>query len=129
MTKPLYSLTHQDIYNIARDSLDSACLTVQHALFNDSQGDFANGFFTGENFDAIHTILVKYIKGEITNHIFNESKKNINEVVKEDYQYSVGDIYSSINDIFNQWTNANITTIEAKSLVKNCCAKFLEDNK
>ena len=128
MTKPLYSLTHQDIYNIARDSLDSACLTVQHALFNDSQSDFADGFFTGQNFDEIHTILVKYIKGEISNHILNESSKDIKEVVKENYQYSVGDLYSSINDIFNQWTSAEMTTKEAKVLANKCCAKFLEDN-
>lgn len=43
--------------------------------------------------------------------------------------YSVGDLYSSIHDIFNQWTSANMTTIEAKILANKCCAKFLEDNK
>ena len=42
--------------------------------------------------------------------------------------YSVGDLYSSIHDIFNQWTSANMTTIEAKILANKCCAKFLEDN-
>ena len=48
--------------------------------------------------------------------------------VESNYQYSVGDLYSSINDIFNQWTSANMTTMEAKALANKCCAKFLEDN-
>lgn len=56
-------------------------------------------------------------------------KKHTIVAVESNYQYSIGDIYSSINDIFNLWTSAKMTTKEAKFLVKNCCAKFIEDNK
>jgi hypothetical protein len=43
--------------------------------------------------------------------------------------YSIGDLHSSINDIFNQWVSAKMTSIEARDLANKCCAKFLEDNK
>ena len=72
MTKPLYALTNQDIYNLARSALDSACLTIQHELFNDSNNDFAEQFFTGQNFDQIYTVLEKYIRAEITNQILKD---------------------------------------------------------
>ena len=72
MTKPLYALTNQDIYNLARSAMDSACLTIQHELFNDSNNDFAEQFFIGQNFDQIYTVLEKYIRAEITNHILKD---------------------------------------------------------
>lgn len=56
-------------------------------------------------------------------------KKQTIVAVESNYQYTIGDFYSSVNDIFNQWLSAKMTTKEANSLVKNCCAKFLEDNK
>jgi hypothetical protein len=56
-------------------------------------------------------------------------KKNAIVAVESNHQYSIGDLHSSINDIFNLWISAKMTTKEAKFLVKNCCAKFIEDNK
>ena len=70
MTKPLYAFTKQDIYNLARSAIDSACLTIQHELFDDSNNDFAEQFFTGQNFEQIHAVLEKYIRAEINNQIF-----------------------------------------------------------
>ena len=68
--KPLYAYSHQDVYKLARDALDSACLTVQHQLLNDSQNDFAEQFFTGENFNQVVSVLEKYIRAEINNQLF-----------------------------------------------------------
>jgi hypothetical protein len=65
MTKPLYAYTYQEKYNLANDAIDSACLTIQHALLNDSNDKVSELFFTGENFNAIHSILINYIKAEI----------------------------------------------------------------
>ena len=56
-------------------------------------------------------------------------KKHTIVATESNYQYSLADLQSSINDICAQWHSAKIDTKEAKSLVKNCCAKFLEDNK
>jgi len=56
-----------------------------------------------------------------------ENQQDKSQLIKN-YQYSVGDLYSSINDIFNQWVSADMTTEEAKILANKCCAKFLEDN-
>lgn len=71
-------------------------------------------------------------------HIFWESwkmttdlnqKKHTIVAVEKDYQYSLAELHSSILDIYSQWVNAKITTQEGKDLARNCCAKFLEDNK
>jgi len=132
MTKPLYSLTHQDIYNIARDSLDSACLTVQHSLFNDSQGDFANGFFTGENFDVIHTILVKYIKGEISNHILNKETKeefDYNKYYPTANQFKTEDILRITNQYFENGINTKEDMLEFARMCWAECAIHMETKK
>lgn len=72
--------------------------------------------------------------GEISDEIadlFNAIFDQANELAVKAYKpiYSLADLQSSINDICAQWHSAKIDTKEAKLLVKNCCAKFLEDNK
>jgi hypothetical protein len=65
-------MTLEDMDRLAEQALDSACLTIQHALFNDATGDgskldggIASMFFTGEAEDIIKKILIDYIRTEI----------------------------------------------------------------
>lgn len=75
--------------------------------------------------------------GEITDEIadlFNACFNMTNELnankrkpkkFEVSYQYSLGDLQSSINDICSQWHSAKIDTKEAKALARKCCAEFL----
>lgn len=66
-----YTLEEMD--RLAEQALDSACLTIQQALFNDATGDgtkldggIASMFFTGEYEDIVKKILIDYIRTEIS---------------------------------------------------------------
>jgi hypothetical protein len=65
-------MTLEDMDRLAEQALDSACLTIQQALFNDATGDgtkldggIASMFFTGEYEDIVKKILIDYIRTEI----------------------------------------------------------------
>jgi hypothetical protein len=66
-------MTLEDMHRLAEQALDSACLTIQQALFNDATGDgtkldggIASMFFTGEYEDIVKKILIDYIRTEIS---------------------------------------------------------------
>jgi hypothetical protein len=66
-------MTLEDMDRLAEQALDSACLTIQQALFNDATGDgtkldggIASMFFTGEYEDIVKKILIDYIRTEIS---------------------------------------------------------------
>jgi len=65
-------MTLEDMDRLAEQALDSACLTIQQALFNDATGDgtkldggIASLFFTGEYEDIVKKIFIDYIRTEI----------------------------------------------------------------
>jgi hypothetical protein len=65
-------MTLEDMDRLAEQALDSACLTIQQALFNDATGDgtkldggIASMFFTGEYEDIVKKIFIDYIRTEI----------------------------------------------------------------
>ena len=66
-------MTLEDMDRLAEQALDSACLTIQQALFNDATGDgtkldggIASMFFTGKYEDIVKKILIDYIRTEIS---------------------------------------------------------------
>jgi hypothetical protein len=66
-------MTLEDMDRLAEQALDSACLTIQQALFNDAtrdgtklDGGIASMFFTGEYEDIVKKILIDYIRTEIS---------------------------------------------------------------
>jgi len=59
-----YTMTNQDIQNLAENALHEACRHIQDAL-GVQTGDTAGLFFTGEREDIILDILTKYIDTEL----------------------------------------------------------------
>lgn len=60
------------INHLAEQAIDSACITIQHGLFNDATGDgikqdwgVAHMFFSSEKKDIVKKILIDYITTEI----------------------------------------------------------------
>jgi hypothetical protein len=110
--------TQQQIDELADSALDSACLTIQHHLFDDSTDEVQDSFFKGATKDAIKSILESYIKTEIN---FMQQK-----ACEEETRYGIEDLHISVNDIFEQFDEGHIGKDEAKTILTNCCKAFIK---
>jgi hypothetical protein len=110
--------TKQEIELIAESALDSACLTIQHHLFDDSTNEIQDLFFQGATKDAIKSILESYIRTEIN---FMQQK-----AFEEKTRYGIEDLHLSVNDIFEQLDEGYIEQNQAKEILTNCCHAFIK---
>lgn len=110
--------TKQEIDQLTDSAIDSACLTIQHHLFNDSSNEIKGLFFQGATKDAIKSILESYAKTEIN---FMQQRDSAKET-----RYELEDLHVSVNDIFEQFDEGLLDREEARKVLSNCCKAFIK---